>query len=88
MTHNQHHKKINNKIPAWLYFSLNDIQGKFKTNNPLEIAQNVLNSLVKHYEERKALGLSIQLEPNNYDNAGWYGKCPCVECCNVQIQER
>lgn len=85
MIHNQHHKKQNNKIPAWLYFSLHNYKGEMKTLNPLEIGSNVLFGLKKHLEEQKALGLNIELEPNNYDSIGMYGKCPCTECCNAWL---
>jgi len=78
---------MDNKVPAWLYFALHDYSGKLKTNNPLEILANVLHKLKLHYEERKALGLGIVLESNNYDAHGTYGKCPCQDCCNVSRQE-
>lgn len=86
MKHDTHHKKMDNQIPAWLYFALHDYSGKFKTNNPLEIGINVIRRLKNHYEERKQIGLGIELVPNNDDCAGIYSRCPCQECCNASMR--
>jgi len=70
-----HHNKLNSTTPTWLYFALYDYQGKFKTDNPLEITANILKSLKRHREERKKLGLDIELVPNVYDAFQFCKKC-------------
>ncbi len=87
MRHGQHHKKMDSKIPAWLYFALHDMTGRPKTLNPIEIGLNVLKALTDHYEERKKLGQGIILKPNNYDSMGLYGKCLCDDCNFLWIDE-
>lgn len=84
-SHLQHHKKMDNKAPAWLYFALHNYSAGMKTTNPVEIMINVLHALERHKEERAKHGLGIELKPNNYDAAGAYGKCPCPDCCKVSL---
>lgn len=74
MRKDSHHKKLDNKVPPWLWFALNDLKGKPKTLDIKEIETNVLFALKEHYAKRKELGQEIELEPNNYDCAGMYGQ--------------
>lgn len=87
MTHNTHHIKSGNIVPAWLYFAVYDFKGKPKTDDPGEITMNVLLALRNHAAARDALGLKIELVANQYDSAGAYGKCPCQDCCKVKMME-
>ncbi len=85
MKHNTHHKKLNNKIPAWLSFALHDMKGEPKSLDMEVVGANVLHALKKHYEYRKSLGQEIELEPNNYDCVGQYSKCSCPDCFNLKL---
>lgn len=70
-----YHTKMNNEIPAWLYFAISPAGIKnYKLDSELanEIALRVKSNLKEHLKIH-CLENDIITEPNNYDSIPHYG---------------